>query len=95
MTGLASFFFDKDCILSLSLLQFVRTMKQYTLAFESCQVRDPAFATKVAYMIDTRVFRWLQMCRDTSDREQVIDGLIDFKDITRNVFLEKFLQDLP
>ena len=23
MTGLASFFFDKDCILSLSLLQFV------------------------------------------------------------------------
>ena len=95
MNGLSSFFFDKSCILSLSLLQFVQKMKQYTLAFEACQARDPSFATKVAYMIDTRVFRWLQMCRDASDREQVSDGLLDFEDITRNVLLDNFSQSLP
>ena len=35
------------------------------------------------------------MCRDSSDREQVSDGLLDFEDITRDVLLDNFSQSLP
>ena len=35
------------------------------------------------------------MCRDALNREHVIDGLIDFEDITRDLLLDNFSQALP
>ena len=94
-TGLAAFFFDPKCLLAKILAKFLQTVKSYTLDFEAYQARDYAFATKIGYAIDTRIFRWLQLCRDSSDREQVSDSLLDFDDISRDVLLDRYSQSLP
>ena len=93
--GLTAFFFDPKCILAKALTKFRATLKSYIVAFEACQARDTSFATRVSYAIDTRIFRWLQMCRDCPEREQVSDNLIDFDDIARDVLLDRYSQPLP
>ena len=93
--GLSTFFFGKDSLLSQALEPLLHDISVHTLTFEAAQLRDKLFATKLGYAIDTRVFRWLQLCRNSKDRNQVNDSLLNFSFLFNQVLTDSFLQLLP
>ena len=59
------------------------------------QISDNQFFTKLGYQIDTRIFRWLQQCESTDDREVVDDSTINFQPIVSQILNAQFIQTLP
>ena len=93
--GKASFFFGTTSRLTTNLLKLRKQIKNNLTAFEAIQDRDPKFATSFGYGVDTRTYRWLQQCRDCTEREAVDDNLIDFTPMITDVLLDRFVQPLP
>ena len=82
--GLSAFFFGKDSILAKAIEPMLQQLSLHTLTFEASQLRDKMFATKLGYAIDTRVFRWLQLCQNNKDRNLVNDSLLNFRSYLRS-----------
>ena len=93
--GLAAFFFGTDSVLPKRLIPLMAQISKHTITFEGCQIRDNQFATKLGYAIDTRVFRWIQQCASTGDREMVDDSLLAFDSIIQQIMTDSFIQYLP
>ena len=93
--GLSVFFFGPQSKLSMALSPLMAKIQRHTLTFEGAQVRDPTFATKLGYCIDTRIFRWLEQCRNEIDRNDVNDSLLSFNLIIDQVLTDSFVQYLP
>ena len=93
--GLASFFFGEKSIISKRLTQLIEELSEHTMILEAAQCRDHLFATKVGYLIDTKVFRWLHQCQAKETRELVKDKLIDFESIIDDILSDTFYQQLP
>ena len=94
-SGLSAFFFGETFLLTRNLTDFVKKIKTRVVAFDAHQENDFEFATKIGYAVDTRVFRWIQQCRDAEDRESVDDSLVNFNPILNDVLLDRFAQPLP
>ena len=95
LAGLAAFFFGEKSLLTRRLIEFTTKIKTRVVAFDAQQESDFEFASKIGYAVDTRTFRWLQQCRDASDREGVDDLLVNFTPILNDVLLDRFVQPLP
>ena len=93
--GCGAFFFGDASMFPTALAKLINLMATHCITFEAQQIKDKNFLTKFAYQVDTRVFRWLQQCAQESDRENVDDSLLDFKDIVNQVLNDQFLQVLP
>ena len=93
--ALSTFFFGNDSLLPKKLIPLMAQIAKHTITFEGCQIRDNQFATKLGYAIDTRVFRWLQQCATTEDRESIDDSLLSFDSIIQQVLTDSFIQYLP
>ena len=68
LAGLSAFFFGETAILTRNLVDLSHKIKSRIVAFDAQQESDFEFASKIGYAIDTRVFRWLQQCRDMEER---------------------------
>ena len=93
--GCGAFFFGDASIFPAALAKLINLMATHCITFEAQQLKDKDFFTKFAYQVDTRVFRWLQQCAQESDRENVDDSLLDFKDLVNQVLNDQFQQVLP
>ena len=93
--GLSSYYFGTTSLLTNSLLTLYASVKLRVTAFEAIQCRDQRFATSFGYGVDTRTYRWLQQCRDATDRESIDDTLINFAPMVTQVLLDNFIQPLP
>ena len=93
--GCAAFFFGDSSKLPSALAHLINLMAMHCITFESQQLKDKDFFTKFGYQVDTRVFRWLQQCAQATDREQVDDSLLEFKELVNQVLNDQFQQVLP
>ena len=93
--GCSSFFFGNNSLLPQRLAQLIQDIALHCITFESQQINDSKFFTKLGYAVDTRVYRWLQQCEMHTDREKVDDTLINFTPIITAVLNDQFIQRLP
>ena len=93
--GLSSFFFGAKSLLPKRLSEFYEFFSANKLALEGKHLSDNDYLAKVAFAVDTRVFRWLQQCSLKEDRDSIDDSIIDFSDLMKSILLNSFSQDLP
>ena len=93
--GLSTFFFGENSVIARRLTHFINELADHTMILEAAQCRDHLFATKVGYVVDTKVFRWLHQCQAKETRDAVKDTLIDFDGIIDNILSDTFTQQLP
>ena len=93
--ALAAFFFGNNSLLPKELSTLITSIKQHCITFEAMQISDNQVFTKLGCQIDTRIFRWLQQCESTDDREVVDDSTINFQPIVSQILNAQFIQTLP
>lgn len=93
--GLSSFFFGDGAELAVNLADLLLSLQQHSLVIEAKHISDPTFCTKFGYAIDTRVYRYLEMCKTAVDREQVDSSAIQFNSLVQAVLYDNFHQNLP
>ena len=75
---LSLFYFGDESFLTANLRCFHHSIKAHIITFRAAQLHLLSFAAEFAYVIDTRMFHWLKMCRDAADRSQVDNTLVNF-----------------
>ena len=93
--ALRTLLFGENGIMPNRLKSLMVSVATHTTTFEAMQIRDENFCTKLAYVVDTRTFRWLESCGNAIDREEVDDEMIDFRPLILAIKADNFIQDLP
>ena len=93
--ALSTFFFGDKSLLPNELALLIEQINHHCITFEAMQTNDDQFITKLGCQIDTRIFRWLQQCESTDDRDKVDDDIANFKPIVTQILNAQFIQILP
>ena len=93
--ALAAFFFGDKSQLPKELATLIKLINQHCITFKAMQINDDQFFTKLGHQTYTRIFRWLQLCDLTEDKEAVENNIINLQPIVIQILNAQLLQVLP
>jgi len=56
---------------------------------------DPTFAAQLAYAVDIRIQEFLKDCKQASDRSEVDERVVNFRDMVNDIRFQRFSMSLP
>ena len=92
---LCAFFFTESSFAFRFLIVLNDIIINHLTILESAQYRNKIFATKFCFVLDTRFFRRMELCKGSRDRESVNDQLLKFGMFLGSLLIEQFHQTLP
>ena len=92
---LCAFFFTESSYAFRFLITLIERVRSHLTVLESAQHRNNLFVTKFCFALDTCFFRWMEQCKQTKDREDVNDQLLNFSTMLDSVLIDQFYQTLP
>ena len=78
-----------------SISHLAALLTRYKQHFKTAAVSDKLFPTKFLYAVDISFQRWLCECRDSLDRSEVADYIINYNSLVGDVLNNRFMVNLP